>query len=514
MTPQLSDILEHDGLTELKAHPERFGDLRGELRQLMLDDLYFLCKGVLGFDKLIPKIHGPMCEWERQMRERGVRFTLGMAFRSGYKSTIWTVGRTVNRALRGRDVMIFHEASTKAEEWSRDARRRAFEGNRLIEWAFPELASAGSGKVSRWGDSHWELPNGARVLAAGLDTKLMGEHVDCLILDDIFSDPKGDKTVDYAERITNFVKMSRPLLKEALTGERHLIGVPWWVQGDVYAHYRAKLRPEHQFVMPLQVDGEILWPEAFPPDDLRELQADPYVYASQYLLHPVSQETAIFKATSIRTYSELPVRLFTRVVSVDPAWSKDRRAHKTGVALAELDAKGTLWVERGERHRLDARDVEPFIVAFLQLHMPPQGAGYVLALESGGPQRAFFQRIQDLLRKFPRQHALARVHLVEVTPVRDKAARMRSLAAATAAGDARIRNDQTGLLAEMYQVTGARNEENDMTDAVANLLDEQVRVLRPWSLESAAERERALPYWLREEPEPGVRSGAVSWMAA
>lgn len=490
----------------MRANPERFKDVREEMRTLAQTKLFFLCTVLLGYDKLVPRIHGPMCAFAEAPPSQ---FTLLMAFRSGYKSTIATEAHTVQLQLqRPQDVLIYSEASTMAEYWSLNARRKAFENNQLMDWLFPELANAES-KANMWGASEWHLPHGGRVIAAGIDSKLMGAHVDEIIMDDIFSDPKADKGVEFAERVIHWVTMSISLLKIAGEGKRRLIGVPWWVVGDVYAHYRQILPRAHQFIMPLMRQGECIWPENFPPQLIAELQSTPVTWASQYLLNPISSDTALFKGTEFTLYDRLPVQPYTKCMTVDPAFSKMRRSHKTGLGVGYLDARGHMWVDRAEEVKCDARDTHKFVLQSLMRERPS-----VFGLESGGPQRAFFQGIQDELRRFPLSHPLSRVRIVELKPVHDKIARLSQLSNACANGTVKIRRALTALTSQLCLVTGAEHEQNDMADSVAHLIDPAIlAACRPFASQPDGRKPNWLPMALWEA-DPWAEAPGETWRSA
>lgn len=471
-------------------------ELRQRLRQLARTSSYFLAKTCLGYPDLTPKVHGPICAF---VDNPPADFDLMLGFRGSLKSTIATVTRTVKAMIQEKpaDVLIFSEAAPRADEWSAEA-REAFEGKKpVMRWLFPELQS-GSSKTTKWGDSHWRLPNGSSCKAAGIDTQLMGTHVHELIMDDVFSDPKGEKTAEFAQRITNFIRMSRPLLKAGGRGRRHLIGVPWWATGDPYAYFRKELPRAHQFIMPLyRANGELMWPEVFPPATLAELQRDAFVFASQYLLSPVSADTAVFKRDSVRTYEtgERPrERRYMRIMTIDPAFSKERQSHRTAIALSYRDAKGNDWIEYAEQYKWHGSDLKKNIIRRAQ-----ELKAEVLAIEANGPQVILYNDIKDLFAKFPYGHPLRRIRVVAIKPYgRDKVSRWQKLAAATQDGRVRVRKDLTELLAEMYRVTGAKHEANDLTDAAAHFLSPELKHLRPRQLEDdddswlpAALRDRA-----------------------
>jgi len=498
MTEHLTDILANGGLAELQARPNGTDALRDELRALARENLYFLVKGMLapatpGYDpaSILPHIHGPIAAF---CQHPAASLTMLLAFRGARKSTFGTVGYAVQQQLKSpHDVLIFSEAALMAEKWSREARLPFEGGNKLMEWLFPELMGGGKGS-GKWGDAYWQLPHGGTVQAAGLDTELMGAHVDDLIMDDIFSDPKGDKTPEAAARVIEWVKMSRPLLKNQLTGRRRLIGVPWWLTGEPYAYFRELLPQAARFELPLLDDaGACAWPEAFPPEAVEDLRSDPFVFASQYLLAPVSQETAIFKRGILHLHDTPPEgRAYMRIMTFDQAYTAERRSHCNAYVVADVDAKGGKWVEHAEKRKLDAHEARKWCVTKALEHRPR-----FLGIECNGPQRMFYDDVRRELLRYPPSHKAREISLVELKPQRDKVARWNALASGCANGQVRINKRCTELVAELYRVTGAKHEENDMTDAAAHLVGPEMATKRPWRL-TATDSDMWTPAALRE----------------
>lgn len=502
----LDDVLAHGGLEEIHFSPEKFKDFHEELRELCRTDLFFLGKAILGWEDMTRALHGPMC---RFVESPPSRFTLLMAFRGSLKSTIGTIGRTIQLQLRKPcSVLIFSEGSFSAEDWSRKARAPFEDNNKLFSWLFPELIG-GQKSSSKWGDSMWQLPHGGRVQAAGIDSQLMGAHVNHLIMDDIFSDPANNKTPEYAERVLNWVEMSLPLLVNPARDYRYLTGVPWWTEGEPYAHYRKEIPPESQFVMPFELpDGSFTWPERIPPDELEGIRKNPWLYASQYLLNPVSSETAVFKQGSLRRYDEKPAeRNYTRVATLDPSFSEKRRGHQSALVIADVDAKGHIWIEHALKKKAESHEIIKWVFA----ECVEKKVQY-LGVECNGPQIAFFQQLKRTRDQYPLRHPVRSMTLVELRPVTDKIARWTRLASGIGAGQVSIRNGKElqPLVIEMYRVTGAKHEENDLTDAAAHLVGPEMTKKKPMRLTEQSE-DAWLPHALQSDPvDPAPRS----WMAS
>ena len=486
----LADILGNGGIPELQAHPERFTDLREEMRALCKQGglgLYFLGKAVMGWSDMTPRLHYPMCKF---VSEPPSLFTLLMAFRGSLKSTIATVGATIQLQLqKPTEILIYSEGSTLAEDWSAQA-RKPFEGqNALFQWLFPELVV--SGRPDKWGFPHWVLPHGGVVRAAGLDSSLMGVHPEHLFMDDIFSDPKGDKTAEFAQRVIQWVDMSKPLLRNPGKNHRRLVGVPWWVKGEPYAHFREKIPASSQFLMPFEdADGNETWPER--GIDLSDV--DPFVVASQYYLNPVTSETAVFQRGVVKLYDEKPQdRDFVRVMACDAAFTDNARSHYNAYSVADVDKKGNRWIEEAEKKKLDSAKAARWFVEKAMFYDVQW-----LGIEANGPQTVFYQLVERTLRQYPLHHKARSIRLVPLKPTRDKIARWNRLASGCATGEVRINAKLNHLVSEMYRVTGAKHEQNDLTDSAAHLVGPELATKKPM-VYSSLKPDHALPHALQED---------------
>lgn len=452
--------------------PRQVGeDVRALLRRYAASNSYFLAKAILGYDRLVPRIHEPMCRWADTCT---APLTLGMAFRGSFKSTLWTITRTVRLLLASilsgepTSILIFSEAALMAEQWSREARLH-IQTNERLRWLFPELAEG-----AKWGDAYWMLANGSTVIAAGIDKALMGAHVNHLIMDDIFSDPKGDKTAETARRALQWVQMSLPLLKQPNRDRRYLIGVPWWVDGEPYAYYRRHLPASARFELPLITkDGDVVWPEEFPPDRIEEMKRDPFVFASQYLLDPISRDTAIFATTQIPTYTTPPKPPHLRIMTLDPAFSVSRLSSHTAACLGLIDSKGVCWIDKAVSARVDAANLRAWIRARIEEWRPQ-----IIALEANGPQRLLFEELRtDVAAAYLTSEYKPSFHALR--PTSDKVARWQALASAMSAKRVLVNATLADLILQLSSVTGARHEENDLVDAASYFATPDLSRKRP-----------------------------------
>jgi len=93
-------------------------------------------KAIVGFEDLVPGIHGDMCRWI----ERPTRRKLGLVPRDHLKTSIWTIADTIRRIAVDPNVrmLIGNETATNAAHFLRRI-QAVFERASLFRWLFPEI---------------------------------------------------------------------------------------------------------------------------------------------------------------------------------------------------------------------------------------------------------------------------------------------------------------------------------------------------------------------------------------
>lgn len=193
LTPQNSDEMEARYLVGLKRQQAELGFNYDEYAKwLCLNDLYYLAKFVLGYDKLEFYFHWPMCQfYETEVERPGSRTNIQMP-RGCCKTTIFTIAGSIRDMLRNRNIRIaiwshdVHHAARKLDE----AKKRMIESE-VIQKYFPEWIPRD--KKAELGTAYWTSPARTKpyaehtMEAGGILGGHSGFHHDKIILDDAWS---------------------------------------------------------------------------------------------------------------------------------------------------------------------------------------------------------------------------------------------------------------------------------------------------------------------------------------
>ncbi|WP_029046235.1 phage terminase large subunit [Cupriavidus sp. amp6] len=118
---------------------------------------------------------------------------------------------------------------------------------------------------------------------------------------------------------------------------------------------------EHVCIPARNEDGTPLWPEKHTAADLARMeQANPYVFAGQYMQAPAPRDGGVFKPSRIETVDALPAGL-ELIRGWDLAATKNAGDWTVGALLGRTP-DGTLWIANMERERGGPDDVERLLV--------------------------------------------------------------------------------------------------------------------------------------------------------
>lgn len=206
-------------------------------------------------------------------------------------------------------------------------------------WALPSDAK----KAPEWNTESITFSNGARIIAATLESLPTGFHATDIVADDLVTLDTvgtGEQIRKVKDRFSQLFSILNP------GGCLDVVGTCYH-HGDLYADLRGSANWE-TMCRPAVQDGKPLFPERFTLDALRLIEEEqgPYTFACQYMLNPVSDAEQIFRKEWIRM--DCPDRVEGGVVTVacDPAISEKENACFTAIGAVMSKREGD-----GEKHR-------------------------------------------------------------------------------------------------------------------------------------------------------------------
>ena len=283
------------------------------LRWLAQHNLYFLCKGILGFDEAVhPEgrglslaFHGPLCrELDGLDLAYGRRVDLWP--RGHLKSHIGTIGKGIQWYLQDHDVRILLAgASVDGPVKNLRAIKGQFDRNPLLHWLFPECIPD---KKQLWATEEIVLPrlsnrHEATFKCTGVGSHITGHHVNAMIKDDLIDEKHRDSVALMSEAIDWHV-LSKNLLDSLATGVDWLIGTRQAVQ-DVYSWVTAN-EPEFtvRTIAQLQPEGTLVWPERDTVDAVLEYRKkSPALFACARQNNPRDASLVAFASEWLQYYA-------------------------------------------------------------------------------------------------------------------------------------------------------------------------------------------------------------------
>lgn len=301
-------------------------DTRQQMRELGKNNLYYLCKVILGYDKLVPHVHMPMCEFADTVK---VNRRLKLMPRTHFKTTIWTIALSIQDIIKDCNVtiLIVADTGTNASRFMREIQQH-FEMNELFRWLYPELIPPNFTKAT-WSQTEMIVPRTKvrrepTVDAIGAMGGIESRHYDIIRPDDlvtekcIHSDVEMDNLNTWAGGLESLLNNEMTGLID-FTGSRKKKGDLYEVQTKRYSdgYETQDIGPHASQSGELATfwrrdieDGEVIFPEQNSMKFLMRLKKfDPQRYHAQYANSP--------KGTGLNTYNDEQLRFWR--------WSDDRR---------------------------------------------------------------------------------------------------------------------------------------------------------------------------------------------
>ena len=301
-------------------------DTRQQMRELGKNNLYYLCKVILGYDKLVPHVHMPMCEFADTVKANR---RLKLMPRTHFKTTIWTIALTIQDIIKDCNVtiLIVADTGTNASRFMREIQQH-FEMNELFRWLYPEIIPKNFTKAT-WSQTEMIVPRTKvrrepTVDAIGAMGGIESRHYDIIRPDDlvtekcIHSDVEMDKLNTWAGGLESLLNSEITGLID-FTGSRKKKGDLYEVQTKRYGDgfESQDIGPHATQVGELATfwrrdieEGQPIFPEQNSMGFLMRLKKfDPQRYHAQYANSP--------KGTGLNTYNDEQLRFWR--------WSDDRR---------------------------------------------------------------------------------------------------------------------------------------------------------------------------------------------
>lgn len=352
-------------------------DLREQIAELGKRNLYFLCKVLLGYDRLTPTLHREICS---MVEHPGYSRKLVLVPRGHFKSTIATKGRSIQWVLQNPNerVLIVSATATNAERFLRHIEAQ-FEQNALFRWVYPSILPEFS--KTTWSTKeaivkrtqHFPEPT---FDTAGVGTALPSRHYTKIIKDDIVNDVNSN-TQDLLDQVIEWDASTVPLFDdpEDPSNEELVIGTPW-SNLDVYS--LKKRDPEYGVYIrhsledaqgkPDWENGQPIFPERFSKvklERIRKRLMNDDLFFCQYMCDPHGGQNALFKRGYLQYYDKAPNNLEV-TITCDPGGIRGGDGDFTAFTVVGVDIHNDWYVLRTVKQRMNPREIIDMLFQLMQ----------------------------------------------------------------------------------------------------------------------------------------------------
>ncbi len=296
---------------------------RQELLELGKIDLYYLTKGILGYDKLTMPAHGELCKFADTCN---VLRRMILMPRSHFKTTIITISQTIQDIIKDCNVRILlvGSSSTNVERMLKEVAAH-FRYNQLFRWLYPDLIHASyNGSEVVWNNKEIQVPRDVLFREPTVDTigargAAASRHYTIIRPDDMI----GEKELASDIEMERTIEWSSGLESLLVSPEEDLIDVvgTHWRKNDVYeylqdfysngeaavdigahAYRRGEIAVFNRDVR--DANGDPIFPELISRRTLDRLQREnPTRYAAQYANNPITSGETEFDTGNVKFFT-------------------------------------------------------------------------------------------------------------------------------------------------------------------------------------------------------------------
>ncbi len=461
-----------------EKHDVGIEEIRSKIAELGKSNLFFFCKGILGYGKLTPTLHRELC-WVIETPSYNKK--LVMIPRGMFKTTIATISRTLQRIVQEptRRVIIACNTMRIAESRLRIIKSH-IESNPIFRWLYPEILPDIT--KTKW-TAHEIIVNRSQdfadptVAIAGVGSALAGRHCTDFVKDDIVDD-KNSATPELIQGVIEWDATTVPIFDVPESGESEelVIGTPW-SNVDVYSikaresDYATYIRHalEDEQGKPDFATGQPIFPERYPRDRLEKIRkriANDELFYCQYMCDPHGGDVADFKREDIQYFDTLPSDSEFSI-TVDPGGLKDN-SDPTAFVIVGVDVRNDWYVPEAWKARLNPREIINTLFDLYSRYPSTHSIG----IEMVAWQRSLhYFAVEEMHR---RGIFLPIVELRTDTRV-SKEMRIRGLIPRFSSKSIYLKSDMKDLEDELFQ----RVRTDDIKDALAYQLQVATRVPQP-----------------------------------
>jgi hypothetical protein len=334
------------------------------IREKAQTDLYFLSKGVLGYDQVEIGAHGALCNF--MVREQANRRMVLMP-RGHLKTTICTVADSIRLTLCDPNIRILiqNEVLENATDFLKEIKTQ-WSTNKFLRFLFPELVpERTSGPGVDWSKTSASLRRStvsrtSTYMASGSGGSPQSHHFEKIKNDDLIGEKARLSEAEMTKSIS-WVDAQKPLLN------RLEDTIDWYgtrkTMSDVYAHLMDVYKSRIKVFIREPIENGVPIFSKFPLEELMQIMTDtPDVWAYDYMNNPIGKGGLDWGKGLLRHYATTSDRRIyfedhitgkpatwhiselDTVITVDPNGGKKTSADKAAVIVSGASPKDQIFV--------------------------------------------------------------------------------------------------------------------------------------------------------------------------
>jgi len=413
--------------------------LKSVARTRSKEDLHYLAKQVLGYDRITDHIHKQMAQ---DIDTPNYRFKLLLWPRGHFKSTLATESFSIQKLLRNPDEHILM-TNVKLENSRKFMRAVAqhFKNNPKFRWAWRDwwiqnyatpFHKADMGDKLDWITRHTQdelillRPGSGReasITVGAVDSSMVSQHYSVIIADDLVN-REYVRTQEMVEKSILYFKDLLDLLDP--DGDLVVIGTRWshvdlysWiieefggmasmrVPIDIETPSPVEEKPEEDktwmiSIMPTTMENPI-FPEEYGKKELQALlhAKGPYEFGAQYLLNPTPAESQKFHKEWVNWLDEPldDISDLTTCITVDPAVSLEDQADRTAIIVCGYDKSNNMYFLDGLNERVTEDELLDKLLNLADNYSKRSRFLLPIGFESVGFQQTYIYNFERIMRE-------------------------------------------------------------------------------------------------------------------